>query len=490
MKYLNENIEITLSLQVPESRTYEYKVYVGTKLIFVGNVFLEVGMTSKTFYLNDLLINYLWKGPIEDGPVYGVIETVKLELVQEGGYDYGTEEVAFLMQYPNYKAKVCTPFPDIDESNQVFMPLLQGFNYQTNSMVLPPTYPRQFTSKVKFGYLGLYDDSDAYQELYVRNSRTGQISSDAIVVGETIHKGVYGFNTQTMDDILSTHAYLLSDKNCKFGFSQGMTNTEFKNGTWSSETSAPTAIDHITVTLYGEYGSTEVTDWYVGDNTFTMFIDKESTSGLTYLRIDFIPRAGNKAYITFDVKELFNQEIQYTVPLRIQFILGDGTSVNEMSIWADGDTELIDADEIVIWTDGTDQYTVVGKLDECSRYFLKWQDRYGMPQMQPFSGTEIYSESITTNQIINYRREKRPGSIEATSKWSLNSKWLNQKLYPYYESIFVSPYLQLYDAKEDHSYDVNVVTQEYTEKTFNNQNRQLFNLQLEVELNKTQQFVY
>ena len=62
--------------------------------------------------------------------------------------------------------------------------------------------------------------------------------------------------------------------------------------------------------------------------------------------------------------------------------------------------------------------------------------------------------------------------------------------FPYYESIFVSPYLQLYDAKEDRLYDVNIVTQEYTEKTFNNQNKQLFNLQLEVELNKTQQFVY
>lgn len=490
MKYLSENIEITIPLQISETKTYEYKVYVGTKLIFVGSVFLEKGATSKTFYLNELLINYLWKGTIKDGPVYGVIETVKVEVIQEGSSDYNTEEVAFLMQYPNYKAEVCTPFPNISQSNQVFMPLLQGFNYQTNSMVLPPTYPRKYTSKVNFGYLGLYDDSDVYQDLYVRNSRTGQISSDVIVVGENIHKGVYGFSSQTMDDILSSHAHLLSDKNCKFGFSQGMTNTEFKNGTWSSETTSPIVVDQITVTLYGEYGSTEVTDWYVQDNTFTMLIDKDSTSGLTYLRIDFIPRAGNKAYITFDVKELFNQEIQYTVPLRIQFVLGDGTSVNKMSILADGFTNLIDADEIVIYTNDTKQYTVVGKLDECSRYFLKWQDRYGMPQMQPFSGTEIYSESVTTNQIMNYRREKRPGSIEATSKWSLNSKWLNQKLFPYYESIFVSPYLQLYDAKEDRLYDVNVVTQEYTEKTFNNQNRQLFNLQLEIESNKTQQFVY
>lgn len=490
MKYLSENIEITIPLQISETGMYKYEVYVGTKLIFIGNVFLEAGATSKTFYLNELLINYLWKGPIKDGPVYGVIETVEVRLINQGGYDNGTEEVAFLMQYPNYKAEVCTSFPDLDKSNQVFMPLLQGFNYQTNSMVLLPTYPRQYTSKINFEYLGLYDDSDVHQDLYVRNSRTGQMSSDVIVVGENIHRGVYGFSSQTMDDILSSHAYLLSDKNCKFGFSQGMTNTEFKNGTWSSETTSPIVVDQIKVTLYGEYGSTDVTDWYVQDNTFTMLIDKDSTSGLTYLRIDFIPRAGNKAYITFDVKELFNQEIQYTVPLRIQFVLNDGTSVNKMSIWADGSTDLIDVDEIVIWTNDTKQYTVVGKLDECSRYFLKWQDRYGMTQMQPFSGTEIYSESITTNQIINYRREKRPGSIEATSKWSLNSKWLNQKLFPYYESIFVSPYLQLYDAKEDRLYDVNIVTQEYTEKTFNNQNRQLFNLQLEVELNKTQQFVY
>lgn len=490
MKYLNENIEITIPLQISETGMYKYEVYVGTKLIFIGNVFLEAGATSKTFYLNELLINYLWKGPIKDGPVYGVIETVEVRLINQGSYDNGTEEVAFLMQYPNYKAEVCTSFPNLNYSNQVFMPLLQGFNYQTNSMVLPPTYPRQYTSKINFEYLGLYDDSDVFQDLYVRNSRTGQMSSDTIIVGENIHRGVYGFSSQTMDDILSSHAYLLSDKNCKFGFSQGMTNTQFKNGTWSSETTSPIVVDQIKVTLYGEYGSTDVTDWYVQDNTFTMLIDKDSTSGLTYLRIDFIPRAGNKAYITFDVKELFNQEIQYTVPLRIQFILGDGTSINKMSIWADGSTDLIDADEIVIWTNDTKQYTVVGKLDECSRYFLKWQDRYGMTQIQPFSGTEIYSESVITNQIINYRREKRPGSIEATSKWSLNSKWLNQKLFPYYESIFVSPYLQLYDAKEDRLYDVNIVTQEYTEKTFNNQNRQLFNLQLEVELNKTQQFVY
>ena len=39
-------------------------------------------------------------------------------------------------------------------------------------------------------------------------------------------------------------------------------------------------------------------------------------------------------------------------------------------------------------------------------------------------------------------------------KWKLNTKWLNKEVYPFYESIFVSPYLQLYDAKEDKLYNV------------------------------------
>ena len=68
--------------------------------------------------------------------------------------------------------------------------------------------------------------------------------------------------------------------------------------------------------------------------------------------------------------------------------------------------------------------------------------------------------------------------------------YISEKLYPFYESIFVSPYLQLYDAKEDKLYDVILVNTEYDEKTFNNQSRNLFNLQLEVELDTTQKIIY
>lgn len=113
------------------------------------------------------------------------------------------------------------------------------------------------------------------------------------------------------------------------------------------------------------------------------------------------------------------------------------------------------------------KYTIA-KFDNQSRYFLKWKDRYGMPQVQPFGGTYKYSESISKNTITDYKNTKKIIDISNTPKWLLNSKWIKQEYYPFYESIFVSPYLQLYDAKEDKLYNVILTNTEYDEKTFNN----------------------
>ena len=106
--------------------------------------------------------------------------------------------------------------------------------------------------------------------------------------------------------------------------------------------------------------------------------------------------------------------------------------------------------------------------NKAEKYFLKWKDRYGMPQCQPFGGTYKYSESISKNTITDYKNTKKIIDITNTPKWLLNSKWIKQEYYPFYESIFVSPYLQLYDAKEDKLYNVILTNTEYDEKTFNN----------------------
>lgn len=133
----------------------------------------------------------------------------------------------------------------------------------------------------------------------------------------------------------------------------------------------------------------------------------------------------------------------------------------------------------------------VSEIDYCpSRYYLQWRDRYGSQQTQPFGKTETYSESLTRSEVKNYQNVRRLANVEIQPKWKINSGWLNDSVYPYYESLFVSPYLKLYDAKEDKSYDVIITDSEYTEKTYKNQGNQLFNLELNLEENKTQKILY
>lgn len=125
-----------------------------------------------------------------------------------------------------------------------------------------------------------------------------------------------------------------------------------------------------------------------------------------------------------------------------------------------------------------------------SRYYLKWRDRYGSFQCQPFCKTTTYSESLDKKQLLTYDLHKKIYSVDITPTWKINSGWIDQELYPYFESIFISNYVELYDTKEDISYVVIVKDSDYTEKTVRNQGRRLFNLELTLELNKNQSILY
>ena len=125
-----------------------------------------------------------------------------------------------------------------------------------------------------------------------------------------------------------------------------------------------------------------------------------------------------------------------------------------------------------------------------SRYYLKWRDRYGSFQCQPFCKTTTYSEGLDKKQLLTYDLHKKIYSVDITPTWKINSGWIDQELYPYFESIFISNYVELYDTKEDISYVVIVKDSDYTEKTVRNQGRSLFNLELTLELNKNQSILY
>lgn len=132
----------------------------------------------------------------------------------------------------------------------------------------------------------------------------------------------------------------------------------------------------------------------------------------------------------------------------------------------------------------------VAQIDDCySRFYLQWQDRTGGFQSQPFNDRYTFSESFENETITDYQGRKRPVNVGVTSKFKINTDWLPEDLYPYYESIFTSPLLFLYDTKEDKRYAVIVTDSEYIEKTFKNQKR-AFNLTLNLELNNKQNIVY
>lgn len=123
-------------------------------------------------------------------------------------------------------------------------------------------------------------------------------------------------------------------------------------------------------------------------------------------------------------------------------------------------------------------------------YYLMWQDRMGGIQSQHFDGISKFSEKFENTTIIDYKDNKRKIGVEVSPKFEINSGWINEEFYPNYESIFVSPYLKLYDVKEDAIYEVVLTDTQYEEKTFYNQERRLFNIKLNLEKSNKQNIIY
>lgn len=136
----------------------------------------------------------------------------------------------------------------------------------------------------------------------------------------------------------------------------------------------------------------------------------------------------------------------------------------------------------------TDKQKVCDIVAGCGM-FLKWRDRLGSEQCQPFNHVLTYSEGIKASELTDYTGKRYTYQVEVQPKFKVNSGWIADNLYPYYESIFVSPTLTLYDATHGVAYDVIITSRDYTEKTFENQSRQMFCLTLDLEVTTTQKII-
>lgn len=149
-------------------------------------------------------------------------------------------------------------------------------------------------------------------------------------------------------------------------------------------------------------------------------------------------------------------------------------------------------DVYITWKNSSDvsQYRKVAEINSCKeRYYLLWQDRYGSYQSQPFKGKMEYSEDITNEEILSYTGRRRKSNVVIQPKWKLNSGWLKEQLFPFYESIYVSPILKLYDTKTEHEYDVILKDTPYVEKKYLN-DKKLLSIELNLEATQTQNIIY
>lgn len=137
----------------------------------------------------------------------------------------------------------------------------------------------------------------------------------------------------------------------------------------------------------------------------------------------------------------------------------------------------------------TDTATKIGTFSCPKGYYLIWQDRFGSQQCQPFHMVDTYSEDIEASELTNYYGKRSIYKFEVQPKWKIQTSWITDSQYRCYESLFISPYLKLYNANEDLVYDVILKDHNYTEKTFLNQGK-LFNLELTLEQDTTQNILY
>ena len=131
---------------------------------------------------------------------------------------------------------------------------------------------------------------------------------------------------------------------------------------------------------------------------------------------------------------------------------------------------------------GPDQNHIFAQIDMCpAQYYVQWIDRYGTYQCQPFSKISTFSNDYSTTHMISYDKVKKPIFKTVNSTWNLNSDFITEDKLPYYESLFVSPKVILYDSNNDMSYNVVLTDTKFVEKTFANQQRRMFNLQITLE---------
>lgn len=505
MKFLDERIEFDFSNvgNTYNDSTYRYDVLIDGELVFVGNVFIESTSTGPIIDVTDIVRNYfeVLKPSFPSTPTkVGIIKEVTVTLYNKDKSDEETitDKIVFIYRQQNYNSFVTTELYDTDIPTTTPITFIQGYSQYNVSFL--PTYPKVPSSVLTFDYVfgnGTLQSKPSVSTSYNNGNNLYKIyETDSYLLANSVYEfsiplsevlQIQIDNSSFVD--ISNYVSSVEAPNWEYVIEEGKS---YMFGTTLSN------IDRVLLEcIFDDNFGSELTPYNTifDDESGSIMLDitTKTFNSRKPKRLVYTFKSGNVTLSTIKINLFNTQELN---PLEITFGAAQNTGNHLINfafgIMSAANLTPCQAQQIVInhnWASGGNAYPIA-KLDGNARYFLKWRDRYGMPQIQPFKGTYNYKENINRSTVTNYKNTKKLTDVTVQGSWLLNTDYIPEKLYPFYESIFVSPWLQLYDAKEDKLYDVILVNTEYDEKTFNNQSRNLFNLQLEVELDTTQKIIY
>lgn len=507
MKFLDQQIEVSVtldeSLQINTSYQYNIIETIGNvdDIIFIGTTWLT--SHDKTFDITDIVRSrYLSVKPQE-----GQYETNKLReysvAIVTNGETYYSDSVEVLQVY-RYPHILKSMNPELKDTSI----LLQGNN--NSKYTLLPEYP--FISTPNY-LVGLSSLNNSGRKLLL--SVTGKQFSTPITFNINSNSSSNNVFTtlegllSDLQDCLDTSIYGVTYINNEYYLNTNTNPPTYQTQSYLTNELLTTDTPHFAIWVEGNYeplasvdisGSEEYPETY--DLTFVLDNETIQTlkgGGKLFCGIvPYVPLDDYSYQSEYCIEiDILNQELdslvdkEITMNVGTYYYVGDGfpvettqdPAVYEFIINSLTTNKCGAGNNYYLVKDGVDKFA---KLSECNKgYYLLWEDRYGSYQSQKFDKVSTFKEDIERSTYNTYTGEKVYNSISVTPTFTINSNWIQSELYPYYESIFVSPYLLLYDIENDESYYVNITDSEFIEKTNSNQEG-FFNLTLNLTSSKQQ----
>lgn len=483
MIYLNDRVLVNVNNLRGNNTTYlytvEYEVNGVRTQIFEGNVFLDDKTSEKTFDITDIVLNHRWVPSPEElkntvSRVANVLLKTKFYVTVyiNAPYEGESDDVVLCYKYPHLMKRMYEFCWVGDEGLNVE---LQG-RQEEGTFELPPRYPLVDTQEYYFQVVTNSVESDIIN-IKPQDGYTTSFEIEADTVNHTI---------------VSLKELLFSDEKARLSYTTGERDNVGKFNGVDKWTNFPPAVNlsstvqyELYMPAYGEYTKGTLNEGAVLNVPVVIddTMEKRILAGDPII-LNFINGSGNGMYyanIFLDTKDFEPGSLENrTMYFSLSYVAGNDYYLRCVIIM-DG-----------VWHPNTCIYASDEKaalLDECpAPYYLQWQDRMGSFQSQPFNGKIKFSESFNKLEILNYFEKSKLSGVNTTAKWTIHTDFIPEDLYPYYESIFVSPYLILYDVENDVSYEVKV-TGDWAEKYYR-EGRRMVHLELNLEEVVKQKNIY